>query len=87
MRTGELNLSPSSLAISVQLRGILIVGTGLENEVRDVQRRERAERAAGRLKVLSDPTRLAILFELLRTHHHAAQSPSSRAFSVFPSRQ
>ena len=73
---GELVVVPLGLSGAGQLfwslPGVLIVGTGLENEVRDVQRRERAERAAGRLKVLSDPTRLAILFELLRTHHHAA---------------
>ena len=73
---GELVIVPLGLSGMGQLfwtlPGALIVGTGLENERRDVQRRERAERAANRLKVLSDPTRVTILIELLRPHHHAA---------------
>ena len=73
---GQLYVVPLGLSGAGQLYwslpGMLIVGTGLESEEREVQRRARAERAANRLKVLSDPTRVAILFELLRPSHHAA---------------
>lgn len=54
------------------LPGMLVVGTGPESEEREVERRVRAERVANRLKVLSDPTRVAILFELLRPSSHAS---------------
>lgn len=43
------------------LPGILIIGVGPEAEKRQDKRREAAERAAARFKVLSDPTRLSIL--------------------------
>lgn len=52
--------------------GLVLVGAGTESAEREARRKERAERAANKLKVLSDPTRLAILFELLRPSHHAA---------------
>ena len=69
---GELVVVPLGLSGAGQLfwslPGALIIGTGLENELRDVQRRERAERAANQLKLLADPTRVAILLELLSPH-------------------
>lgn len=43
------------------LPGVVIIGVGPEAEKRQDKRREAAERAAGRFKVLSDPTRLSIL--------------------------
>jgi ArsR family transcriptional regulator len=72
---GELFVVPLGLAGHGQLYwalpGVVLIGAGLESAEREARRRERAERAAGRLKVLSDPTRLAILIELLRPSHHA----------------
>lgn len=52
--------------------GLVLVGAGTESADREVQRRERAERVASKLKVLSDPTRVAILFELLRPTWYSA---------------
>ena len=51
---------------------LVVVGSGTESADREVRRRERAERVASKLKVLSDPTRVAILFELLRPTWHSA---------------
>jgi ArsR family transcriptional regulator len=45
---------------------LVLVGAGTESAEKEARRRERAERVASRLKVLSDPTRVSILFELLR---------------------
>jgi ArsR family transcriptional regulator len=47
------------------LPGMVFVGVGSGVGEKLARRRERAEHAAGRFKVLSDPTRLAILAELL----------------------
>lgn len=73
---GELFVVPLGLAGHGQLYwalpGVVVIGAGLESAEREARRRERAERSAGKLKVLSDPTRLAILIELLRPSHHAA---------------
>lgn len=44
---------------------LLLVGVGTESAEKEARRRERAERVANRLKVLSDPTRVSILLELL----------------------
>lgn len=67
---GEMVILPLGLGGDGQLfwslPGILLVAVGLETGEREEQRRERSERAAGRFKVLSDPTRLSILLELLR---------------------
>lgn len=72
----ELVLVPLGLAGGGQFYwafpGLVIVGAGVESAEREARRKENAERAAGKLKVLSDPTRLAILFELIRPMHHAA---------------
>ncbi|MGE0599638.1 MAG: ArsR/SmtB family transcription factor [Dehalococcoidia bacterium] len=51
---------------------LVVVGSGTESADREARRRERAERVASKLKVLSDPTRVAILFELLRPVWHSA---------------
>ncbi len=73
---GEFVIIPLGLAGAGQLfwtlPGITLVGVGLESGDRAEKRRERSERAAGRFKVLSDPTRVAILFELLRPSHNAS---------------
>lgn len=50
--------------------GLVLVGAGVESAEREAKRRERAERAANKLKVLSDPTRVAILYELLKARQH-----------------
>jgi DNA-binding transcriptional ArsR family regulator len=67
---GELVIVPLGLGGAGQLYwslpGIVLVGAGIENAEREARKRERAERAAARFKVLSDPTRLNILMELLR---------------------
>lgn len=73
---GEFVIIPLGLAGAGQLfwtmPGITLIGVGLERGDREAKRRERSERAAGRFKVLSDPTRVAILFELLRPSHNAS---------------
>ncbi|MGE3073145.1 MAG: ArsR/SmtB family transcription factor [Dehalococcoidia bacterium] len=51
---------------------LVVVGSGTESADLEARRRERAERVASKLKVLSDPTRVAILFELLRPVWHSA---------------
>ena len=73
---GELVIVPLGLGGAGQLYwalpGLILVGVGLESGERIEKRRERSERAAGRFKVLSDPTRVAILYELLRPTHNAS---------------
>jgi DNA-binding transcriptional ArsR family regulator len=73
---GEFVIIPLGLAGAGQLfwtmPGITLIGVGLERGEREEQRRERSERAAGRFKVLSDPTRVAILFELLCQSNNAS---------------
>lgn len=61
------------------LPGIVFVGVGSGIADRLARRRERAERAAGRFKVLSDPTRLAILAELLYVDYHSATTVTELA--------
>ncbi len=51
---------------------LVIVGSGTESADKEVRRRQRAERVATKLKVLADPTRVGILFELLRPTWHSA---------------
>jgi ArsR family transcriptional regulator len=50
--------------------GLVLVGAGVDSAEREAKRRARAERAANKLKVLSDPTRVAILYELLKARDH-----------------
>lgn len=73
---GELVIVPLGLAGGGQFYwsfpGVVLIGVGVDSAERQARRKERAERAANRLKVLSDPTRVAILFELLGSSHHAA---------------
>ena len=68
---GELTLVPLGLGGGGQsfwmFPGQTVLGTGVDGAERLARRRERSERAATRLKVLSDPTRAAILYELLRS--------------------
>lgn len=65
LRRGEVVIIPLGLAGPGQaffsLPGLTILGCGAEGETRTQVTREDAERAAARFKVLSDPTRLAIL--------------------------
>ena len=71
---GELTLVPLGLAGGGQFYwafpGMVLLGAGVDSAEREAHRRERSERAAVRLKVLSDPTRVAILYELLRGRSH-----------------
>jgi len=71
---GELTLVPLGLAGGGQVfwafPGMVLLGSGVDSAEREARRRERSERAAVRLKVLSDPTRVAILYELLRGQTH-----------------
>ncbi len=70
----ELVLVPLGLAGGGQFLwafpGLVIIGAGVDSAEREARRRERAERAANKLKVLSDPTRVAILYELLKARDH-----------------
>ncbi|MCL4242600.1 MAG: winged helix-turn-helix domain-containing protein [Dehalococcoidia bacterium] len=61
------------------LPGFVVVGVGSGVGEKLARRRERAERAAGRFKVLSDPTRLAILAELLHADYHSATTVTELA--------
>lgn len=61
------------------LPGFVFVGVGSGVGDKLARRRERAERAAGRFKVLSDPTRLAILGELLHADYHNATTVTELA--------
>ncbi len=71
---GELVLIPLGLAGGGQFLwsfpGLTVVGAGVDSAEREARKRERSERAANRLKVLSDPTRVAILHELLKGRQH-----------------
>ncbi len=53
---------------------LVYIGTGVDSTERLTKRREIAERAANKLKALSDPTRVAILAELLRQKPDAAST-------------
>lgn len=71
---GELTIVPLGLAGGGQFYwafpGMVLIGAGIDSAEREAKRRERAERAANKLKVLSDPTRVAILYELLKGRQH-----------------
>ena len=80
---GELDLVALGLGGEGQLYwalpGFVVVGVGSGVGEKLARRRERAERAAGRFKVLSDPTRLAILAELLHADYHNATTVTELA--------
>ena len=80
---GELHIIPLGLGGEGQLfwafPGFLFVGSGLAVGEKLARRRERAESAAARFKVLSDPTRLAILAELLHADTHNATTVTELA--------
>ncbi len=61
------------------LPGLVFVGVGSGVGEKLARRRERAEQAAGRFKVLSDPTRLAILAELINPGYHSATTVTELA--------
>ncbi|GMV86993.1 MAG: hypothetical protein AMXMBFR80_28460 [Dehalococcoidia bacterium] len=61
------------------LPGLVFVGVGAGVSEKLARRRERAEHAAGRFKVLSDPTRLAILAELISPGYHSATTVTELA--------
>ena len=67
---GRLAIAPSYFAGAGQciedLPGTVVLGVGVEMERAVERRRNEAERAAGRFKVLSDPTRLTILVALMK---------------------
>ena len=85
---GELVVVPLGLAGGGQFfwafPGLVLVGAGVDSAEREAKRRERAERAANKLKVLSDPTRVAILYELLkaRTHNPATVTELASQFGL-----
>lgn len=66
---GELTITPMALTQHGQyvfgFPGMLLVGAGPESARKAEDRRERAERAAARFKVLADPTRLALLGRII----------------------
>ncbi|MEO9256672.1 MAG: metalloregulator ArsR/SmtB family transcription factor, partial [Tepidiformaceae bacterium] len=70
---GELVVVPLGMAgvgmAFFALPGLTIVALGPDSEKRIELRRKRAEQAASRFKLLSDPTRLSILSVLLRGAH------------------
>ena len=69
VENGELVVVPLGMAgigmAFFALPGLVIAALGPESEKRTAMGRERAERGASRFKLLADPTRLAILSDLL----------------------
>jgi ArsR family transcriptional regulator len=65
----ELVIVPLSFAVDGQcifeLPGVLYIGAGVESGQKIERKREQAEKAAGRLKVLSDPTRVSMIVQLI----------------------
>jgi DNA-binding transcriptional ArsR family regulator len=57
----------------------LIIGVGPATPEKQARRRARLEEAAGRFKVLSDPTRLSILNEVMRGGNHNATTVTELA--------
>jgi len=80
---GELHIIPLGLGGEGQLfwslPGIVLVGSGSAVGEKLARRRQRAETASTRFKVLSDPTRLAILAELLHADSHYATTVTELA--------
>jgi DNA-binding transcriptional ArsR family regulator len=83
LRRGEVVLTPLGLAGPGQcfyaLPGLTILGCGADAGTQTQVTRADAERAAARFKVLSDPTRLAIL----RTLHHGCEYTISDIARVY----
>lgn len=85
---GELVVVPLGLAGGGQFYwsfpGLVVVGAGVDSAEREAKRRERAERAANKLKVLSDPTRVGILYELFRSgaHHPSTVTELASQFGL-----
>ncbi len=81
---GELVLVPLGLAGEGQtffvFPGLVLVGSGPESRRRIERLREQSERAAGRFKLFSDPTRLAILSRL--TTHRSSISDLATVFGL-----
>src|SRR5688572_24831990 len=48
-----------------ELPGVLYIGAGVDSGRKVERKREQSEKAAGRLKVLSDPTRVSIIVQLI----------------------
>ncbi len=49
----------------IELPGVLYIGVGLESGQKVERKREQAEKGAARLKVLSDPTRVSMVMQLI----------------------
>ncbi len=80
---GELYLVPLALgdegAVYWALPGAVIVGVGSGTPRKQARKRARMEDAAGRFKVVSDPTRLAILNEVMHAGHYNASTVTELA--------
>ncbi|MEX1103518.1 MAG: metalloregulator ArsR/SmtB family transcription factor [Dehalococcoidia bacterium] len=80
----ELVIVPLWLAADGQcifeLPGVLYVGAGVESGQKVERKREQAEKAAGRLKELSDPTRVSMVMQLI--HHPSTITDMANYFEL-----
>ena len=80
----ELVIVPLFLAADGQcifeLPGVLYIGAGVESGQKVERKREQAEKAAGRFKVLSDPTRVSIIVQLI--HHPSTITDLANYFEL-----
>jgi DNA-binding transcriptional ArsR family regulator len=80
---GELHVVPMSLgnegAFYWAFPDAVLIGVGSGTPQKQARKRERMEAAANRFKVLSDPTRLAILAEVMHGSHYNATTVTELA--------
>jgi ArsR family transcriptional regulator len=80
----ELVIVPLFLAADGQcifeLPGVLYIGAGVESGRKVERKREQAEKAATRLKVLSDPTRVSMVMQLM--HHPSTITDLANYFEL-----
>lgn len=80
---GELFVVPLTLgnegAFYWAFPGAVVIGVGVGAPQKQARKRQRMEDAAGRFKVLSDPTRLSILSEVMHGSHYNATTVTELA--------
>lgn len=81
--SGQLFVIPLTLgtegAFYWAFQGIVLIGVGIGSTQKQARKRERMESAANRFKVLSDPTRLSILNEVMHGSHYNATTVTELA--------